>query len=171
MYVVAIVNQILELNKSIAAFDEQIAEAIAKHSDEKIFRSLPGAGDALVPRMIAGMGSDRDRYDNAAEVQSHTGIAPVTRSSGKFRSVKKRSACNKFIRQNLPRICLSLAPLERLGRSLLPHAKIQREEAQRSSAGVSLQVDSHHFLLVEERKNLRRTTLFESTQSQKQPDY
>ncbi|VAX41782.1 hypothetical protein MNBD_PLANCTO02-3175, partial [hydrothermal vent metagenome] len=66
---------------------------------EKIFRSLPGAGDALVPRMIAGMGSDRDRYANAAEVQSHTCIAPVTRSSGKFRSVKKRAACNKFLRQ------------------------------------------------------------------------
>jgi len=45
------------------------------------------------------MGSDRDRYDNAAEVSSHTGIAPVTRSSGKFRSVKKRNACNKFLRQ------------------------------------------------------------------------
>ena len=99
MYVVAIVNQILELNKAIKQFDEQIAAAIAKHPDEKIFRSLPGAGDALVSRLIAGMGSDRDRYQNAAEVSSHTGIAPVTRSSGKFRSVKKRNACNKFLRQ------------------------------------------------------------------------
>lgn len=99
MYVVAIVNQILELNKSIKQFDEQIAEAIAKHPDENIFRSLPGAGDVMVPRMIAGMGSDRDRYDNAAEVSSHTGIAPITRSSGKSRSVKKRNACNKFLRQ------------------------------------------------------------------------
>ncbi len=99
MYVVAIVNQILELNKSIATFDEQISEAVAKHPDEKIFRSLPGAGDALVPRLIAAMGSDRDRYQSAAEVSSRTGIAPITRSSGKSHSVKKRNACNKFLRQ------------------------------------------------------------------------
>jgi transposase len=99
IYVVAIVNQILELNKAIGQFDEQISEAVAKHPDEKIFRSLPGAGDALVPRLIAAMGSDRERYADATEVQSYTGIAPVTRSSGKYHSVRKRHACNKFLRQ------------------------------------------------------------------------
>lgn len=98
-YARTLARQLEELVRSIEQLDERIAELTARHPDHEIFRSLPGAGDALVPRMIAALGSDRERYDDAEEVQSHTGIAPVTRTSGKTKHVSRRHACPKFLRQ------------------------------------------------------------------------
>jgi len=99
MYVQTLVGQIRDLNRAIAQFDEQLRQAVAAHPDQAIFRSLPGAGDALVPRLIAAFGSDRTRYESAAQMQCYSGIAPVTRASGKTRHVNKRIACPKFLRQ------------------------------------------------------------------------
>lgn len=98
-YVQVLAGQIKGLNRAIAEFDEELQQAVAVHPDQAVFRSLPGAGDALVPRLIAAFGSDRDRYDSAEQIQCYSGIAPVTRSSGKSRSVSKRIACPKFLRQ------------------------------------------------------------------------
>lgn len=98
-YAQSLAKQLADLVASIEQFDEQLAEAVAQHEDEPLFRSLPGAGDALVPRLIAAFGSDRDRYASAAELQNCTGIAPVTVQSGKQRIVKRRVACPKFLRQ------------------------------------------------------------------------
>lgn len=99
LYVVVLVEQILLLNKNVKQFDKEIAEAVARHPDEKLFRALPGAGDAMAPRLMAAFGDDRERYQAAEEIGACSGIAPVTRSSGKYHSVKKRNACNKFLRQ------------------------------------------------------------------------
>lgn len=99
VYAQTLARQLGELVQSIEQFDQRIAELTARHPDQEIFRSLPGAGDALVPRMIAAFGSDRERYDSAEEIQCHSGIAPVTRRSGKTEHVSRRHACPKFLRQ------------------------------------------------------------------------
>ncbi len=62
-------GQIQDLSNTIEQLEEEIATAVAAHPDDKIFRALPGAGDALGPRLIAAFGSDRDRYDSAEEIQ------------------------------------------------------------------------------------------------------
>jgi transposase len=98
-YVQAIVDQIRKLNQAIGEFETEIAELTAQHPDEPIFRSIPGAGDALVPRLIAAFGSDRERYQSAEQIQNYSGIAPITKQSGKSRSVLKRYGCPKFLRQ------------------------------------------------------------------------
>lgn len=46
-------KQIEQLNQTVGQFD--------KHADAALYRILPGAGDALVPRLIVALGSDRDR--------------------------------------------------------------------------------------------------------------
>jgi len=99
LYAQSLAEQLQKLIKTIAEFDKQIAATTALHPDEKIFRSLPGAGDALVPRLIAAFGTDRDRFASAEEIQSYSGIAPVTRQSGKTCYVSCRYACPKFLRQ------------------------------------------------------------------------
>jgi hypothetical protein len=43
--------------EGIADLDERIEEAAAKHPDFFIFESLPGAGQALAPRLLAAFGS------------------------------------------------------------------------------------------------------------------
>ncbi len=54
-----------DLNASIAQFEEQLGQAVAQHPDDSLFRSVPGAGDALVPRLIAGFGSEAGSYEPA----------------------------------------------------------------------------------------------------------
>lgn len=75
-YVQALARQIQDLNQGIGVFDEELARVVVMHPDEKLFRSLPGAGDALVPRLIAAFGSDRERYESAEQMQAYSGIAP-----------------------------------------------------------------------------------------------
>jgi transposase len=90
---------IRSLVRGIADLDRKIEEAAAAHPDFFIFESLPGAGAALAPRLLAAFGSQRERYASAEEVQAYTGIAPVTERSGKKKWVHFRWACPKFLRQ------------------------------------------------------------------------
>ena len=89
-----------DLNPSIKGFDEQIKALFAQHPDAAIFGSLPGAGDALAPRLLVAFGSDRNRYSSAAEVQQFSGIAPVTERSGQRQWVHRRWQCSKFTLQS-----------------------------------------------------------------------
>jgi transposase len=99
--VVQVIAQLLRsLLEGIAKLDRKIEEAAGAHPDFFIFDSLPGAGAALAPRLLAALGSQRDRYDSADEVQKHSGIAPVTETSGKKKWVHFRWACAKFLRQS-----------------------------------------------------------------------
>lgn len=88
------------LLQGIANLDSKIEEAANAHPDFFIFKSLPGAGAALAPRLLAALGSQRDRYGSAEEVQKHSGIAPVMEKSGKKKWVHFRRACPKFLRQS-----------------------------------------------------------------------
>ena len=84
---------------AIATYDEKIDELARTHPDYALMKSFPGAGPALAPRLIAAMGSRRDRYEGAHELQCYSGIAPVVASSGQKRSVHWRWARPKFLRQ------------------------------------------------------------------------
>jgi transposase len=92
----ALLKQVLA---AITAYDQQIEELARAHPDYALIKSFPGAGPAMAPRLIAAMGSQRERYQSAAEIQQYSGIAPVVASSGKLRWVHWRWACPKFLRQ------------------------------------------------------------------------
>jgi len=99
--VVQVIAQLVRtLLEGMATLDRKIAEAAEGHPDFFIFQSLPGAGAALAPRLLAALGSQRDRYGSATEVQKYSGIAPVTERSGKKKWVHFRWACSKFLRQS-----------------------------------------------------------------------
>lgn len=95
----ATVGQLRAVIEAIKRFDQQIAELFARHPDRELFASLPGAGEALAPRLLAAMGADRERMAGAEQVQKFSGIAPVTERSGKSCWVHQRQACSKFLRQ------------------------------------------------------------------------
>jgi transposase len=92
----ALLKQVLT---AIALYDEKIDELARVHPDYALMNSFPGAGSALAPRLIAAMGSQRERYQTAQEIQCYSGIAPVVVSSGQQRWVHWRWACPKFLRQ------------------------------------------------------------------------
>lgn len=91
--------EIATLRATIAAFEVRIAELVAAHPDAPVFASLPGAGAALVPRLIVAFGTRRERYQSAQEVQCYSGIAPVTEASGNGEWVHFRFTCPQFLRQ------------------------------------------------------------------------
>lgn len=99
MKALAIVRQLRALGKSIAEMEVQIQELFEQHRDHEVFSSFPCAKKVLGPRLLAAFGGDRTRYESALELQSFSGIAPVTRSSGKSKTIHKRMACPKFLRQ------------------------------------------------------------------------
>src|SRR5229473_2872551 len=95
----AAVRLLRELGQSVREYDRQIEALAQAHPDFAIFDSLPGAGAVLVPRLIAAFGTQRDRYQRAAEMQQYSGIAPVTEASGNQHWVHWRWSCPKFLRQ------------------------------------------------------------------------
>lgn len=69
------------------------------HPDADLFREIPGAGEALAPRLLVAFGTDRQQFQSAAELQTLSGVAPVTKRSGKRSTVHRRWACPKFMLQ------------------------------------------------------------------------
>jgi transposase len=96
----ALVDQLLPLFASLREFEQQIAALFAQHPDRPLFDHLPGAGKVLSPRLLAAFGTQRDRWQQAGEVLTYWGIAPVTEQSGRSRRVPWRLACPKFQRQS-----------------------------------------------------------------------
>jgi transposase len=96
----ALVAVLRVLHRSIEQLDQQIERIMDQHPDAPIFRSLPGAGPCLAPRLLVAFGTNRDRFGSAAEVAQFYGVAPVTRQSGNTRTVHVRYRCPKFGRQS-----------------------------------------------------------------------
>jgi len=96
----SIAPQLHSVIDAIAQFDQRIKEVFENHPDAQIFSSFPGAGSALAPRLLAVMGSDRNRFGSSLEVAAYSGIAPVTERSGKSKWVHRRFACAQFVKQS-----------------------------------------------------------------------
>lgn len=99
LLVECLILQLKHLMLSIVRFDIEIKAIYKPHKDRFIFDSLPGAGPQIAPRLLAAMGSNRDRYQSCEEVQKYAGIAPVTERSGKKEWIHWRYSCTKFLRQ------------------------------------------------------------------------
>ena len=97
--VTAAAGQIEALTPQIKKLTDAIHEAFAQHPDAHLLKDVPGAGDAMAPRLLAALGSDRERYANADEVAVISGIAPITRQSGKTKQVMRRWGCPQFLKQ------------------------------------------------------------------------
>ena len=95
----ALLDLIGVLRTHIAALDQLIAATAAVHPELPIVASLPGAGSAMEPRLIAALGTQRERFAEAGELQSSGGIGPVQQRSGQSEWIHFRWACPKFLRQ------------------------------------------------------------------------
>jgi len=93
-------RQLQLVQQSVTEFDRQIAAAYAAHPDHAVFASLPGAGPVLGPRLLASIGSQRERFGAAADLQHYSGIAPVTKRSGGSCYIHRRYLCPKFHKQS-----------------------------------------------------------------------
>jgi len=89
------------LNQSLADSGAAIAALFAQHPDAPLFASLPSAGAKNGARLLALFGSDRERFQDAADIQALDGVVPLTKQSGKSKDVLFRWACRKEGRNTL----------------------------------------------------------------------
>lgn len=86
-------------NRQVDRYDAEIKELVRQHADYPIVKSLPGGSHATHCRLIAALGDDRSRFPDATSLQNASGIAPLTKQSGKTKLVYSRWACSKFMKQ------------------------------------------------------------------------
>src|SRR5579863_1399448 len=95
------VKQLLPLVEEIAAYDKAITDLFLTHADSPIFSSLPRAGKRLAPRLLAEIGDERTRYEDAGSLQELAGTSPVIFQSGTYAKAHRRYACSKPLRNAL----------------------------------------------------------------------
>lgn len=97
----SLLEELGTLLKQIKRFDRKIEKIFGQHPDLSFYRSLPGAGPALEPRLAVVFGEDRNKFDSAAAIANLIGLSPVTIASGKMKMVVFRMGAPKFARQSL----------------------------------------------------------------------
>lgn len=86
------------LNAQIAVLERQITTALAAHPKTPLLQSLPRTATVSLACLIAEIGPLLERCDNPEQVAALCGAAPVTKASGKSRTVGFRYTANKQAR-------------------------------------------------------------------------
>lgn len=99
-----LIHQIRGTRQAMQHIDAELARLYAAHPEHDLIDSFPGAGSKLGPRLVALLGSDRDRFESANDLQKITGMAPITiRTGGRngTASVYRRVVRSKFLHQTV----------------------------------------------------------------------
>jgi hypothetical protein len=91
----ALLAVITELAHQTRVLQGEVEAGFGRHPDVEIYRSQPGLGQILGARVLAEFGDDPHRYTDARARKNYSGMAPVTRTSGKSRAVLARHARNR----------------------------------------------------------------------------
>jgi Transposase/Transposase IS116/IS110/IS902 family len=92
---------IATLNEQITVMEGQVAAHFSQHPDAEIISSQPGLGPVLGARVLAEFGDDPHRYATAKARKNYAATSPVTRQSGKKKTVLARHVHNNRLRDAL----------------------------------------------------------------------
>lgn len=95
--VLALVAVLTALNTAIRDLDRSNTAHLHAHPDGAVFTSFPRAGLVNAAQIRAEL-AEPDAYTGPDAIAALAGLVPVTRTSGKHRSVGFRWACNKRLR-------------------------------------------------------------------------
>lgn len=102
MCVLALLDATQACNARARELEAEVVERLEVHRDARIFTSLPKAGRGVrAASLLAEIGDVRERFPDEECLAALAGVAPVTRASGKARSVGFRWACDKKLRNAL----------------------------------------------------------------------
>jgi len=87
--------QIKLLNTEISRLEHDLADALAAHPKTGLIATLPRVATVSLAALIAEIGPLLERCENPEQVAAMCGAAPVTRASGKSRTVTFRYTANK----------------------------------------------------------------------------
>jgi transposase len=86
-----------QLDAACASADDlehATVDSFNQHPDAGIITSFPGLGPLTGARVLGEIGDDRSRFQDAKGLKAYAGAAPITRASGKTRSVTHRRVKN-----------------------------------------------------------------------------
>jgi transposase len=86
---------IAALGGEIATMERQVTACFRGHPDAAIYLSQPGIGEILGARQLGESGDDPHRYASAKARKNYAATSPVTRQSG-----KKKTVMARFIRND-----------------------------------------------------------------------
>jgi transposase len=90
----ATVAVIITLNTQISELEGQVEAHFGRRPDAEIYRSQPGLGVITGARVLAEFGDAPDRYAAAKARKDYAGTSPITRQSGKSKTVHARFVHN-----------------------------------------------------------------------------
>jgi len=86
----AILTILTAIDIQISELETELAEAFHTHPDAAIYLSMPGLADVLGARILGEFGDDPNRYATAKCRRNYAGTSPLTKSSGKTKTVITR---------------------------------------------------------------------------------
>jgi hypothetical protein len=89
------------LNEQITVLEGQVDAHFRPHPDAEIIMSQPGLGPILGARVLAEFGDDPHRYASAKARKNYAATSPITRQSGKRKTVQARYVHNDRLRDAL----------------------------------------------------------------------
>jgi hypothetical protein len=92
---------ITTLDEQVKVLQGEVSEHFRAHPDAEIIWSQPGLGPVLGARVLAEFGDDPDRYASARARKNYAATSPITRQSGKKRTVMARYVHNDRLRDAL----------------------------------------------------------------------
>lgn len=98
---VALCRSLETLQLQLEEYRLAIEKLFAAHPDHDVFGSLPGVGAKLGPRLLSGIGADRQQYPDVQGLQCVAGSAPVSFQSGQIRRAKIRWHCDRQLRHTV----------------------------------------------------------------------
>jgi transposase len=94
LLVISLVALIGALNAQIDTLGAEVERYFDRHPEAVIYRSQPGVASKLGPRLLGEFGDDPHRYASAKARKNYAGTSPITRQSGRKRTVSARSVHN-----------------------------------------------------------------------------
>ena len=95
----ALLRQLDAACHSADDLEQAATESFNLHPDAGIITSFPGIGPLTGARVLAETGDDRSRFRDAKGLKAYAGAAPITRASGKTRSITRRHVKNNRLAQ------------------------------------------------------------------------
>jgi transposase len=90
----ALVAVLGTLNEQVSILQGQVEAHFGRHPDAEIILSQPGLGTVLGARVLAEFGDDHDRYASAKARKNYAATSPITRASGRKKTVAARFVHN-----------------------------------------------------------------------------
>jgi transposase len=86
----ALVAVLVTLNEQLTVLQAEVEAHFGRHPAAEIVQSQPGLGAILSARVLAEFGDDPDRYASAKARKNYAATSPITRASGKKKTVAAR---------------------------------------------------------------------------------